>query len=87
MRYRCENVVMALISGYHMVTGAAPNGEIAFGRSGRRVHAFGRAARKDDHGMSIASEAYAVPGTAVERMTRWGRGRLSAARIMRKGLQ
>jgi hypothetical protein len=37
--------------------------------------------------MSIPSEAYAVPGTAVERMTRWGRGRLSAARIMRKGLQ
>jgi hypothetical protein len=28
---------MALISGYHMMTGAAPNGEFAFGRGGRRV--------------------------------------------------
>ena len=87
MRYRCENVAMALVSGYHMMTGAALNGEFAFGRGGRGVHAFGRAARKDDHGMTTASEAYAVPGTAVERMTCWGRGRLSAASIMRKGFQ
>jgi hypothetical protein len=69
------------------MTGAAPNGEFAFGRGGRRVHAFGRAARKDDHGMTIASEAYAVQGAAFEHMTHWGRIRLSAACVMRKGIQ
>jgi hypothetical protein len=77
---------MVLVSGYHMETGA-PNWGFAFGRTGRHVRVFDFAARKDDHGMTAASEACAVPGTALERLAGWRRDRPSAANVMRKGIQ
>ena len=69
------------------MTGAAPNWEFDFGRGGRRVQAFGRAVRKDDYGMTAASEGHAVPGIAFERMIRSGRARLGTVSIVRKGIQ
>jgi hypothetical protein len=77
---------MVLVSGYHMEIGA-PNWEIVFGRIGRHVRVFDLAARRDDHGMTAAPETCAVPGTAFERLARWGGDRLSAANVMRKGIQ
>jgi len=43
------------------------------------------AAVRDDQGMAVAAETYAVPWSAFERMTRVGRDRRSAAIVLRKG--
>jgi hypothetical protein len=79
-------VAIVLVSGYHMGPGV-PNWEFAFGRDGRHVLVLDPAVLRDDHGMTAASETYAVPGTAFERMTRLGRDRLSATIVIQKGIR
>jgi hypothetical protein len=79
------HVAIVLVSGYHMVPRGVPHWVFAFGRSGRYVLVHDPAAIRDDHGMAIAPETYAVPWTAFERLTRSGRDGLSAAIVIRKG--
>ena len=79
------HVAIVLVSGYHMIARGQPHWIFAFGRSGRHILLHDPAANRDDHGEAIAPETYAVPWTAFERMTRWGRDRLSAAIVIRKG--
>ena len=79
------SVAIVLVCGYHMVPRGVPHWVFAFGRAGRHVLVHDPAAIRDDHGMAMAPETYAVPWTAFERMTRLGRERLSAAIVIRKG--
>jgi ribosomal protein S18 acetylase RimI-like enzyme len=79
------SVAIVLVSGYHMVPRGLPHWVFAFGRDGRHVLVHDPAAIRNDQGMALAAETYAVPWTAFERMTRLGRDRLSAAIVIRKG--
>src|SRR6516165_8172484 len=79
------SVVIVLVSGYHMVPRGKPHWIFAFGRDGRHVLMHDPAAIRDDQGMAAAAETYAVPWTALERVTHLGRERLSAAIVIRKG--
>ena len=83
------NVVIVLVSGYHMVPRGRPHWIFAFGRDGRHVLMHDPAAVRDDQGMARAPETYAVPWPAFERMTQVGAhvggDRLSAAIVVRKG--
>jgi ribosomal protein S18 acetylase RimI-like enzyme len=81
------NVAIVLVSGYHMKPRGKPHWIFAFGRDGHDVLMHDPAAIRDEHGVATAPETYAVPWTAFERMTRVGRDRLSAAIVIRKGLQ
>jgi ribosomal protein S18 acetylase RimI-like enzyme len=79
------SVVIALVSGYHMVPRGKPHWIFAFGRHGRHVLMHDPAAVRDDRGMAVGAETYAVPWSAFERVTHLGRERLSAAIVIRKG--
>jgi ribosomal protein S18 acetylase RimI-like enzyme len=79
------HVAIVLVSGYHMGSRGQPHWVFAFGRDGRHILLHDPAAIRDEHGKAIAPETHAVPWTAFERMTRWGRDRLSAAIVIRKG--
>ena len=79
------SVVIVLVSGYHMVPRGRPHWIFAFGRHGDDVLMHDPAAMRDHQGMAAASETYAIPWTAFERVTHLGRERLSAAIVIRKG--
>ena len=79
------SAAIVLVSGYHMVSRREPHWVFAFGRDGRHVLVHDPAAIRDEHGAAIAPETYAVPWTAFERLTRLGRGQLSATIVIRKG--
>ncbi len=79
------NVAIVLVSGYHMVRRGLPHWVFAFGREGRHVLVHDPAAIRNDQGMALAPETYAVPWTAFEPMTHVGHDRLSAAIVIRKG--
>jgi ribosomal protein S18 acetylase RimI-like enzyme len=76
---------IVLVAGYHMVRLGVPHWVFAFGREGRYVLVHDPAAIRDDQGIAAAAETYAVPWTAFARMTRYGRDKLSAAILIRKG--
>jgi ribosomal protein S18 acetylase RimI-like enzyme len=78
-------VAIVLVSGYHMVPRGKPHWIFAFGRDGRHVLMHDPAAIRDDQGMAIAAETYALPWSAFERVIHLGRERLSAAIVIRKG--
>jgi ribosomal protein S18 acetylase RimI-like enzyme len=78
-------VAIVLVSGYQLSARGQPHWIFAFGRDGRHILLHDPAANRDEHGKAIASETYAVPWAAFERMTRLGRDRLSAAIVLRKG--
>jgi ribosomal protein S18 acetylase RimI-like enzyme len=79
------SVAIVLVSGYHMIPRGKPHWIFAFGRDGRRVLMHDPAAVRDEQGMAIAAETYALPWTAFERVIHLGRDRLSAAIVIRKG--
>jgi ribosomal protein S18 acetylase RimI-like enzyme len=79
------HVAIVLVSGYNMAARGLPHWVFAFGRDGRHVLMHDPAAVRDDHGMAVAPETYAVPWPAFERMTRVGREGLSATIVIRKG--
>jgi ribosomal protein S18 acetylase RimI-like enzyme len=79
------NVAIVLVSGYHMVPRGKPHWIFAFGRDGRHVLMHDPAAIRDDQGMAVAAETYALPWIAFERVIHLGRERLSAAIVIRKG--
>ena len=79
------NVAIVLVSGYHMIPRGVPHWVFAFGRNGRHVLMHDPAAMRDDQGMAVAPESYALPWTAFERVIHVGRERLSAAIVIRKG--
>jgi ribosomal protein S18 acetylase RimI-like enzyme len=79
------SVAIVLVSGYHMVARGRPHWIFAFGRDRRHVLMHDPAAIRDEQGMALAPETYAVPWSAFEPMTRLGRERLSAAIVIRKG--
>jgi Peptidase_C39 like family/Acetyltransferase (GNAT) family len=78
-------VVIVLVSGYHMVPRGKPHWIFAFGRHGQHVFMHDPAALRDERGMAVAAETYALPWSAFERVTHLGRERLSAAIVIRKG--
>jgi len=78
-------VAIILVSGYHMVPRGKPHWIFAFGRDGKHVLMHDPAALRDDQGMAVAAETYAIPWPAFERVTHLGRERLSAAIVIRKG--
>jgi Peptidase_C39 like family len=79
------SVAIVLVSGYHMVPRGKPHWIFAFGRDGSHVLVHDPAAIRDDQGMAVAAETYAVSWPALERVLRLGRERLSAAIVIRKG--
>jgi ribosomal protein S18 acetylase RimI-like enzyme len=79
------NVAIVLVSGYHMIPRGVPHWIFAFGRDGARVLMHDPAAMRNDQGMAVAAESYALPWTAFERVIHVGRERLSAAIVIRKG--
>jgi len=79
------SVAIVLVSGYHMNPRGKPHWIFAFGRDGPHILMHDPAAIRDEQGMAAAAETYAVPWIAFERVTRPGRGRLSAAIVIRKG--
>jgi ribosomal protein S18 acetylase RimI-like enzyme len=79
------SVAIVLVSGYHMVPRGKPHWIFAFGRDGRHVLMHDPAAIRDDQGMAVAAETYALPWSAFERVIHLGRERLSAAIVIRKG--
>ena len=81
-------VAIALVSGYHMVRRRVPHWVFAFGHSGRFVLIHDPAAPCPDDrngGPPAPAEASAVPWRAFMQMARFGRDRLSAAILVRKG--
>jgi len=78
-------VAIVLVSGYHMVPRGKPHWIFAFGRHGRHVLMHDPAAVRDDQGMALAAETYAIPWPAFERVIRLGREPLSAVIVIRKG--
>jgi ribosomal protein S18 acetylase RimI-like enzyme len=78
-------VAIVLVSGYHMVPRGKPHWIFAFGRDGRHVLMHDPAAVRDDQGMPVAAETYAIAWPAFERVIHLGRERLSAAIVIRKG--
>jgi len=78
-------VAIVLVSGYHMVPRGRPHWIFAFGRHGRHVLMHDPAAVRDAQGMAVAAETYAMPWAAFERVIHFGRERLSAAIVIRKG--
>jgi ribosomal protein S18 acetylase RimI-like enzyme len=94
------SVAIVLLSGYHMVARGKPHWIFAFGRDGRHVLMHDPAALRDDQGMALAAETYAVPWSDFERVAHVAPARarhepaghqhadrehLSAAIIIRKG--
>jgi ribosomal protein S18 acetylase RimI-like enzyme len=79
------SVAIVLVSGYHMVPRGKPHWIFAFGRRGQHVFMHDPAALRDERGMAVAAETYALPWSAFERVTHLGRERLSAAIVIRKG--
>src|SRR5207249_11615291 len=79
------SVAIVLVSGYHMVPRGKPHWIFAFGSDGAHVLVHDPAAVRDDQGMAVAAETYAVPWPAFERVLLLGRERLSAAIVIRKG--
>jgi ribosomal protein S18 acetylase RimI-like enzyme len=79
------SVAIVLVSGYHLVPRGKPHWIFAFGRDGRHILVHDPAAVRNDQGMAVAAETYAVPWTAFERVIHLGRERLSAAIVIRKG--
>jgi hypothetical protein len=79
------SVAIVLVSGYHMVPRGKPHWIFAFGRDGRHVLMHDPAAVRNDQGMAVAAETYALPWAAFERVIHLGRERLSAAIVIRKG--
>src|SRR5439155_24721983 len=62
------SVAIVLLSGYHMVARGKPHWIFAFGRDGRHVLMHDPAALRDDQGMALAAETYAVPWSDFERV-------------------
>jgi hypothetical protein len=79
------SVAIVLVSGYHLVARGRPHWIFAFGRDRQHVLMHDPAAIRNEQGMALAPETYAVPWSAFEPMTRLGRERLSAAIVIRKG--
>src|SRR5947208_9652791 len=78
------SVAIVLVCGYRLVPRIVPHWGFVFGRAGRHVLVHDPAAIRDDHGRAIQPETYAVPCNAIERMTRFGRVRHSAAIVILK---
>lgn len=81
-------VAIVLLSGYHMVRRRVPHWVFAFGHSGRFVLIHDPAPHCPDdrsRAQPAAAEASAVPWRTFMQMTRFGRDRLSAAILVRKG--
>jgi ribosomal protein S18 acetylase RimI-like enzyme len=78
-------VAIVLVSGYHMMPRGKPHWIFAFGRDGRHVLMHDPAAVRDNQGMAVAAETYAIAWPAFERVIHLGRERLSAAIVIRKG--
>jgi ribosomal-protein-alanine acetyltransferase len=76
---------IVLVAGYHMVRRGVPHWVFAFGHDAGTILVHDPAAIVDDQGMATAAETYAVPWRVFERMTRFGREKLQAAIVIRKG--
>jgi ribosomal protein S18 acetylase RimI-like enzyme len=76
---------IVLVSGHQMMPTGLPHWVFAFGHEGRYVLVHDPAAMRDDQGVALAPETYAVPWPAFARMTRYGPDKLSAAVLVRKG--
>jgi hypothetical protein len=76
---------IVLVSGYRMVRRNVPHWLFAFGHEGHHVLVHDPAAKRDDEGRALAPETYALPWTAFTPMSRFGRDKLSAALLIRKG--
>ncbi|HEX2652288.1 MAG TPA: GNAT family N-acetyltransferase/peptidase C39 family protein [Xanthobacteraceae bacterium] len=74
-----------LVSGYHMVRKSVPHWVFAFGNSGRHILVHDPATSRNEKGQPVEAETYAVPWTAFEPMTRFGRNHLQAAVLIRRG--
>lgn len=78
-------VAIVLVSGYRMVRRNVPHWVFAFGRQGNHILVHDPAAARDVSGNAKAAETYAFSPSEFDRMTRFGRDRLRAAILIRKG--
>jgi ribosomal protein S18 acetylase RimI-like enzyme len=76
---------IVLVSGHQMMPTGLPHWVFAFGHEGRYVLVHDPAAIRNDRGVALAPETYAVPWPVFARMTRYGPDRLSAAVLVRTG--
>jgi len=76
---------IVLVSGHQMMPTGLPHWVFAFGHEGRYVLVHDPAASRNDQGIALAPETFAVPWPAFARMTRYGPDKLSAAVLVRKG--
>jgi ribosomal protein S18 acetylase RimI-like enzyme len=76
---------IVLVAGYRMLRRRVPHWVFAFGHEGRYILVHDPAARGDADGVPIAAETYAVPRPVFARMTHFGRDKLNAMILIRKG--
>ena len=78
-------VAIVLVCGYHMVRRNVPHWVFAFGHEDGRILMHDPAAVRDPQGNAAAPETYAIPRERFRRCAQYGRDRLSAAILIRKG--
>jgi hypothetical protein len=79
-----DAVAIVLVSGYRMVRRNVPHWVFCFGRKGRYVLVHDPAAERDETGKAVA-ETSAVSSREFASLARFGRDRLRAAIVIRKG--
>jgi ribosomal protein S18 acetylase RimI-like enzyme len=76
---------IVLMAGHQMMPTGMAHWVFAFGHEGRYVLLHDPAAKRDQHGVALAPETFAVPWPAFMRMTRYGPDKLSAAVLIHEG--
>ena len=78
-------VAIVLVSGYRMLRRNVPHWLFAFGHERGHVLVHDPAAKRNADGTASGPETYALPWSMFSAMTRFGRGNLRAALLIRKG--
>jgi ribosomal-protein-alanine acetyltransferase len=78
-------VVLVLVSHYRMLRSRTPHWVLAYGRAGASILVHDPWVERDHMETEVAASALPIPLAAFDRMSRWGRSRLRAALVVRRG--
>lgn len=78
-------VVLVLVSHYRMLRSRTPHWVLVYGRAGNSVLIHDPWVERDHMETEVAASALPIPLAAFDRMSRWGRARLRAALVVRRG--
>jgi ribosomal protein S18 acetylase RimI-like enzyme len=78
-------VVLVLVSHYRMLRSRTPHWVLVYGRAGNSVLVHDPWVERDHMETEVAASALPIPMAAFDRMSRWGRSRLRAALVVRRG--